>query len=253
MNNERFKVDRLLLASVKPGQCALATMTKFPREGLVKTRLVPPLTHSEAAALSICLLQDTAASMVQVAARVSADLIAVYSPPGSEKEYDQLLPAGFRLLSQSSGPLGERLINATSSILSAGYASVCLISSDSPTLPTRHLESAIAALALAGDRIVLGPADDGGYYLIGLKRLHHRLFQGIDWSTDRVLCQTLDRAHEQGLEVKLLPSWYDIDDARTLNRACQELLSSNPNSGYPAPHTRHYLEQLTKAHGLLGP
>jgi rSAM/selenodomain-associated transferase 1 len=224
-------------------------MTKAPRAGEVKTRLVPPLTHSEAADLSLCLLRDTAENMAQVAARAPADVIAVYAPQGSEKEYDGMLPESFSLLSQSNGSLGDRLFNATCALLNVGYAAVCLINSDSPTLPPEHLEDAIAALGRPGDRIVLGPAEDGGYYLIGLKRGHRRVFEHIDWSTDRVLRQTLERADEAGVEVQMLPAWYDLDDAGTLARACQELLSSNQNGGYPAPLTRDCLARLIAVHG----
>jgi rSAM/selenodomain-associated transferase 1 len=187
--------------------------------------------------------------MAQVAARTLADLIAVYTPQGSEKEYDALLPEGFSLLSQSNGSLGDRLFNATCALLKAGYAAVCLINSDSPTLPPERLQNAIAALERPGDRIVLGPADDGGYYLIGLKRGHQRLFEDIDWSTERVLRQTLQRAGEAGLEVQMLPAWYDLDDAGTLARACQELLSSDQNGGYSAPRTRDCLARLIAVHG----
>jgi rSAM/selenodomain-associated transferase 1 len=229
--------------------CALATMTKAPRAGEVKTRLVPPLTHSEAAALSVCLLQDTAANMAEVAARTAAHPVAVYAPAGSEKEFDGLLPVEFSLLSQSNGSLGDRLLNATRDLLRAGYESVCLINSDSPTLPPRRLDDAIALLARPGDRIVLGPADDGGYYLIGLKHAHHRVFEDVEWSTERVLGQTIERASEINIDVELLPPWYDLDDARTLARACQELLTSNENGGYPAPRTRDYLKRLLQAHG----
>jgi rSAM/selenodomain-associated transferase 1 len=187
--------------------------------------------------------------MAQVAARAPADLIAVYAPSGSEQEYDELLPESFSLLSQSNGSLGDRLFNATGALLTAGYASVCLINSDSPTLPPQRLETAIAALGRPGDRIVLGPADDGGYYLIGLKYPHRRVFQDIEWSSERVLRQTIDRADEVGLEITILPPWYDLDDARTLARACEELLSPNDNGGYPAPNTRDCLSRLIGTHG----
>jgi rSAM/selenodomain-associated transferase 1 len=244
-------------------------MTKAPRAGEVKTRLVPPLTHSEAAELSLCLLRDTIANMTQVAARAPVDLIAVYSPSTSEKEFDGLLPDNFSLLSQSTGPLGDRLFDATCALLSAGYAAVLMIGSDSPTLPTEILLNAVEALGQPGDRIVLGPADDGGYYLIGLKRPHRCIFQGIEWSTDRVLRQTIARAEEAGIEIQILPAWYDLDDARSLSRACQELLSSNHLSSSEmsssqmsssqmssshdgecaAPHTRDCLERLISTHG----
>src|SRR5205814_900045 len=92
----------------------------------------------------------------------------------------------------------------------------------------------------------LGPSDDGGYYLIGLKHLHHRVFEQIDWSTERVFNQTLQRAREIGLATELLPTWYDVDDAGTLERLRRELAA--PSSvGYDAKHTRAYLASLTVA------
>ena len=102
--------------------------------------------------------------------------------------------------------------------------------------------------------MVLGPADDGGYYLIGLKHAHRRLFQDIAWSTPTVLASTLDRAREIGLECTQLPSWYDVDDAASLRRLCQELLSTpltstNGMQGSAAPNTRQFLRTLIEADG----
>jgi uncharacterized protein len=133
-------------------------------------------------------------------------------------------------------------------VLAAGYDAVCLIDSDSPTLPRAALEAAAAALRQRGERIVLGPADDGGYYLIGMTAAHPRLFTGIDWSTDRVLAQTMRLAREAELEVVLLQRWYDVDDGVGLLRLCEELFPSGriPGSthGYYAPHTRDFLGRL---------
>jgi len=100
--------------------------------------------------------------------------------------------------------------------------------------------------------MVLGGSDDGGYYLIGLKRLHQRLFEQIDWSTERVFGQTLERAREIGVEAELLPTWYDVDDGATLERLRRELLhaSGASSAGYDARHTRRYLESLQSAQSL---
>ena len=96
--------------------------------------------------------------------------------------------------------------------------------------------------------MVLGGSDDGGYYLIGLKRLHQRIFEHIDWSTERVFQQTLERAREIGLEAELLPTWYDVDDGATLERLRGELLTATGASfaGYDARHTRTFLESLQR-------
>jgi glycosyltransferase A (GT-A) superfamily protein (DUF2064 family) len=99
-------------------------------------------------------------------------------------------------------------------------------------------------LSKPGDRVVLGPSDDGGYYLIGLKRNHPQLFERIDWSTERVSDQTMQRARELDLEVSLLPTGYDVDDAATLRRLCGELLSEKSTDDI-APNTRRFLAALT--------
>jgi glycosyltransferase A (GT-A) superfamily protein (DUF2064 family) len=96
------------------------------------------------------------------------------------------------------------------------------------------------------EQIVIGPSDDGGYYLIGMRRPHSRLFQDIEWSTKRVLEQTIDRAHEIGFEPVMLPTFYDIDDHATLRRLCSELLEQCNGA---APATREFLEQLIARNG----
>jgi rSAM/selenodomain-associated transferase 1 len=231
-------------------------MTKAPRAGSVKTRLVPPLTHEEAAHLSVCFLRDTAESIAGVASMEAAEGVAVYTPVGAESAFDNLLEAGFSLVAQRGDGFGERLYHASEDLLTLGYQSLCLIDSDSPTLPRSLLAKAVRSLAQTGDRVVLGPSDDGGYYLIGLKHAHSRLFEDIDWSTAQVLGQTLERAAEIGLEVAMLPAWYDVDDGSSLNRLCDELFTDgkvddvqNGLAGYWAAHTRGFLERIIDAEG----
>jgi len=229
---------------------ALGLMAKAPLAGEVKTRLVPPLTPAEAAALSVCFLRDMTANVKSVTATEPASGLVVYTPAGSELAFDGVLPEGFDLLAQRGNSLGERLYNATDDLLRAGHSGVLLINSDSPTLPRSILIQAIELLARDGDRVVLGAAEDGGYYLIGLKQAHGNLFNEIAWSTPDVFPCTKQRAAEIDLPVELLPSWYDVDDAETLDRLCEELFfSSAPNGAYPAPHTRAFLEAITKSEG----
>jgi hypothetical protein len=125
---------------------------------------------------------------------------------------------------------------------------VCLIGSDSPTVPTKNFAQAVRLLQRAGDRVVLGPCEDGGYYLIGLKKPHKELFERIDWSTERVLAQTRQRAREIGLEVKLLPGGYDVDDSASLRRLCKELLSGKQSDSV-APRTRKFLRDIIAREG----
>lgn len=240
--------------ALRRGECALGMMIKAPRAGASKTRLVPPLTHEEAARLSAGFLRDTAANIADACAENSGGAVhavAVYTPAGAEGAFDGLLPPGFALLAQRGDTFGERLFHAAADLLRLGYESCCLIDSDSPTLPRALLTAAVRELSRPGDRLVLGPSDDGGYYLIGMKHAHPRLFEEIAWSTSDVLAQTVERAREINLDVGLLPAWYDVDDAPTLRRLCAELFDAPGDAAcdmnlapYPAPHTRAELARL---------
>ena len=239
-----FRVlDPTLSFQVRRGLCALTVMTKAPQAGQVKTRLVPPLTPDEAAELNKCFLRDTAAAMSSVIANNEACGIAAYTPLGVEAAYADILPADFTLLPQRGVSFGERLYFAAEDLLRCGFDAVCLIDSDSPTLPARNFSEAIRILKMQGDRIVLGPCDDGGYYLIGLKKPYRELFEQIDWSTERVLEQTRARAREIGLEVELLAHGYDVDDAASLRRLCNEVMRDNVRTDI-APHTRRFVREL---------
>ena len=231
-------------APIRPGLCALAVMTKAPQAGQVKTRLIPPLTPSEAAELNKCFLRDTTAAISGVTIHNDATGIAVYTPSGTESTYVDILPGDFSLLPQRGVGFGERLCSAAEDLFRCGFDSVCLIDSDSPTVPAENFAQAVKLLRRLGDRIVLGPCDDGGYYLIGIKKPHQEIFERIDWSTERVLAQTKQRARELGLEVKLLPAGYDVDDEANLRRLRRELLARNAPA-HIAPKTREFLRKLT--------
>ena len=233
------------------GCSALALMTKAPRAGQVKTRLVPPLTSEEAAQLNRCFLQDTGAAIsvccsnliARNGSRPSAHGVAVYTPVGSESDYTDILPADFSLLPQRGENFGERLYFAAEDLFNCGFESVCLIDSDSPTVPAENFARAVELLSLPGDRIVLGPCDDGGYYLIGLKQLHREVFEKIDWSTGRVFEQTRQRATQIGVGVHELPRGFDVDDHATLHRLCVELFGKNTRDNV-APQTLEFLREL---------
>lgn len=229
-------------------------MAKTPQAGAVKTRLVPPLDAEEAALLNTCFLQDVTGCIATLTSKSVHGYVA-YTPLGQEFAFDGLLPAGFRLLPQRGANLGERLLHATEDFLAAGYEGVCLVNSDSPTLPGELLRRAIDALTSAGDRMVLGKAVDGGYYLIGLKKAHCRLFEDIAWSSAAVFDQTMERARELGLDVRLLPAWYDVDDLESLRWLYEELFAGNRRHNcenlvaHHAPHTRNYLSMLIEKRG----
>jgi hypothetical protein len=126
---------------------------------------------------------------------------------------------------------------------------VCLIDSDSPTVPTAVLAEAVAELERKGDRVVVGPSHDGGYYLIGLKRAHAEVFANINWSTASVFAETVGAAKAESLETVVLPLWYDVDDSESLEILRRELLRDTPPPfavvpGYAAGCTRDFLRDL---------
>ena len=251
MNSVHRVLDPAAPGQVPPGLCALGVMTKVPKAGRVKTRLSPPLSPEEAAALNVCFLRDTTAAIQVTASAGGARGVGVYTPKGEESAYADILPPQFDLVPQRGDLFGERLTLATEELLRAGFSAVCLIDSDSPTVPQAAYARAVQLLSEPGDRIVLGPSDDGGYYLIGMKRPHNRVFEDIDWSTERVAEQTIARAGEINVPLELLPTWYDVDDRSTLRRLCNELLGSSDTSqsGYEAPATKDFLASIIAREG----
>lgn len=150
--------------------------------------------------------------------------------------FRRMVPANFELLAQRGQHLGERLPNALGHYLAQpAVARAVIMNSDGPTLPVAYLVEAFAALATAD--VVLGPGRDGGYYLIGMSRLHRGLFADVTWSTDRVKNETLANARQHGLSVHVLPEWYDVDFGEDL----RHLLAEGPQA---APQTYAYVGVL---------
>ena len=160
--------------------------------------------------------------------------VIVYLPPTEEIYFATLAP-DFELVLQEGADLGARLDNALTHYLRRGYERAVIMDSDSPTLPAAHLTAAFAALDEAD--VVLGPCDDGGYYLIGLKRPTPQLLREVRMSTPTVTTDTLALAAAAGLQVKLLPVWYDIDNVTDLSRLTTELVGATDGL---ARHTRAF-------------
>lgn len=204
----------------------MAVMAKAPREGAVKTRLTPPLAPAAAAALSESFLADVTERVREAARTVPIAPFLAYAPAGAEARFAGLvrpdtglvLADGETIIEAGICGIGRSLFQATKSLLRSGFSGACMVSADAPSLPVEVLCEAASALAEDGDRMVLGPAEDGGYYLIGLKTAHRRIFQDIRWSSETVARETEARAREIGLPSVLLPFWYDVDDAATLGR-----------------------------------
>jgi rSAM/selenodomain-associated transferase 1 len=221
---------------------AVGIFCKTPSPGASKTRLSPPLTPEECAALSACFIRDLAATIAEVAADGDVVPYAIYTPAGSEAALRTLLPPAFRPMLQAEGDFTARVITATRELL-ANHDGAILVNSDSPTLPASILRDAVRATRLGG--LVLSPALDGGYTLIGVSALHERLYWGIPWSTPEVYAATLARAEEIGMPVTNVPGWYDVDDAASLALLRDELagkpLGFTQIKGASATATRAFL------------
>jgi len=234
--------------------CGIAVMAKASTPGRAKTRLVPPLTYDEAAALNTAFLQDVIDNML-LAARHAAPHAGIagyagYGPPGSEEFFRRNFPQSIELIEAWLPNFGDCLHHTICEIFGRGHAAAVVLNADSPTLPTALLNETAELLARPGDRAVLGPSSDGGYYLLGLKAAHRRMFEDIAWSTEHVAEQTLERARQIDLDVHLLPVWYDVDDIETLRRLRAELCRGEAVSGVidaPRPHhARHTASLLNR-------
>jgi hypothetical protein len=212
----------------------LAIMAKAPRVGAVKTRLCPPLRPPEAAELARCFLLD---AVDRVAAVAGVRPVVAYAPVEARGDFERIAP-GFALIAQRGEDLGARQARLVSEVLDLGHEAVLVIGTDSPTLPRECLDEAVSLIMAPNVDLVLGPTDDGGYYLIGLRTPCPALFDGIPWSTSAVLSRTLDRAQRLGLRVACLPAWFDVDTKADLERLAAELAGS---PGRLPRHTREFL------------
>ena len=222
---------------------ALVIFAKAPIEGQVKTRLCPPLTPAQAAELARCFLIDT---VERACSLPDIQVYLAFTPADSESIFRALLPFPVEYIPQRGDSLGERELNVFLDLQQQGARSIVLIGSDIPTLPLTHIQEAFTFLKDSYCDAVFGPTDDGGYCLVGMREPHRPLFEHIAWSTATVLRDTLTQAHHHQLTVKLLPTWYDVDDKSDLHRLAAEL--SQPHEASVAPRTRALLSRL----GLCG-
>lgn len=239
----------------RTGGCKIGVMTKAPIPGRAKTRLTPLLTPEEAAALSAAFLRDVTENVRLAARQAPIQGCIAYAPAGAEALFDGHLAEGTGLVLADGSPLlpprvqgfGRCLLHAMRAMLQDGSRAACVLNSDSPTLPTSLLVQAATLLLEKPDRIVLGPAEDGGYYLLGMTEPHAHLFEDIAWSTDSVAEATRARARALGLEVAELAPWYDVDNRDALLRLIEEI--AVPATGaalapYAAPATAACLGRI---------
>lgn len=213
---------------------AVAVMAKVPGAAVVKSRLHTVLTPEEATALYRCFLLDRLDGLATVS---DIERVVAFTPAERGDEMRALVPAGYRCVPQQGGDLGRRLSGLLAGLIAQGHAAAIAMDSDSPTLPMAYVAAAAACLSEGRADVVIGPADDGGYYLIGVTAPQPRLFEDVPWSTSSVLPTTLARARELRLRCHLLPSWFDVDTEGDLRRLRDQM---EADGGGP-PRTRAFL------------
>ena len=219
---------------------SLVIFARSPVPGAVKTRLQSRYTPDQAAAIYRAFIKDT----VDAARKANVDgRFVACDPPGAEAELSDLAGPGWVLFPQVCADLGERMYRAARHCFDLGAGRVVIVGTDVPSLPPRRIDGAFNLLA--EHEIVLGPSVDGGYYLVGLSTPIREIFRDIDWSTEHVLAQTLERARALRLTVGILPSWYDVDTPEQLDHLVEDARTRlRAGCADPIPHTRACLSTL---------
>jgi rSAM/selenodomain-associated transferase 1 len=198
---------------------ALVVLTKVPEPGESKTRLVPPLSATEAAELARALLIDQLNNLSNFTA---ARLFIAFAPPEAGAFFAAFTAGDFTCFPQQGRTLGERMRNVFQQLFTDGFNNVVLIGADLPVIPLAFFRQAYEWLERGKVDVVLGPSQDGGYYLAGMSRLVPDMFEGITWSREDVLARTLEKLERLKWKYELLPLRYDIDTADDLERLSQE-------------------------------
>jgi rSAM/selenodomain-associated transferase 1 len=217
-------------------QRVLGLFAKWPCPGAVKTRLGGPPDWG--AAVARAFLLDALDRLAAVPAR----RVVAFAPPEAGPAFAEVVRGRFELVPQSGGDLGQRLRGFFAQELAAGAGAVVVVGTDSPTMPVEHVESAFCALESGGANVVLGPAQDGGYYLVGCGAELPPLFEGIAWSSATVLADSVARLGAPAWRLALLPPWYDVDtpeDWEMLRGHVAALRRAGMDPG--APHTEALL------------
>ena len=184
-----------------------------------KTRLFESLKIVPDPALLRALLLDTIARVERVP---GVDRTLAYMPASARREKQSLISESWTCFEQRGCDLGERMSAAFEDLHALGYEEIVLIGSDLPNVPPTVISCALEMIKRRAAGVVLGPASDGGYYLVALRRPARGLFEQIAWGSASVLAQTITRAGTLGLPVGLIEDWYDVDDAASLHRAVKE-------------------------------
>ena len=211
-------------------------VAKAPQPGVSKTRLCPPLTPDQASHLAAAFLRDTLSNVTL--AGLSPRIVC--RGMTDQQELRRLVGPLTHVSIQSGAGLGDALEGAFREGVADGFAAVAVLGADSPTLPVLVIREAFAALTNGAD-VALGPAEDGGYYLLAARGVHPSLFYDMPWSTSGVASETLRRCRALGLRTHVLPAWYDVDDAASVAILRMDLRRLPVST---APNTRAALEAL---------
>ena len=227
--------------SKKQEKWLLVVVAKAPVPGEVKTRLVPHFSPAEAADLFQCFLQDRIREMGKLK---GIDLAIAFTPAEARETFARITSNGFKLFAQKGEDLGQRLNHVFIENLARDYDAVSIIDSDTPDLPGFIVEQSFRILMSGKVDAVYGPCDDGGYYLVGMRRPHPELFADIPWSTEAVLDITLKKAARLGIKTKLLPGWNDLDTFEDLIDYYAKHMNQSSQVGWAGEKTFNYLSQI---------
>ncbi|UCE75120.1 MAG: TIGR04282 family arsenosugar biosynthesis glycosyltransferase [Methanomassiliicoccales archaeon] len=220
---------------------AIVVMAREPQPNKVKTRLTPPLNPQTASKIYRGFLLDR---IKQISGISDAHHFIAYTPSSAVQFFRNITPDSFTLLAQEGKDLGERLSNISYVLFEKGYEKVIIMDSDSPNLPTNHIFTALKNLDNAD--LVLGPCEDGGYYLVGLSLHVPEIFKDIPWSTSEVMKTTIRRAESAGKTISFLEKWYDVDTKEDLLRLKNDLdkQPKSPNDMYFCKNTYEIMSEF---------
>ncbi len=220
---------------------ALIVFAKVPMAGRVKTRLTPELDEQEAAELYEAFLLDA----LDAYSALDADM-RLYVAGGAAQLGALQVPQKVAIFQQSGDGLGERMARAFAETFAGGYERVTIIGTDHPTLPPAFIDYAFRSLS-SPKSITIGPADDGGYYLLAMNDFMPQVFRGMSYSHPGVFEETLMRIADLGADLVVLPPWYDVDRPAQLRRLRAELAENETL----APRTKHHIDLLARRHAWL--
>ncbi|MCD9186007.1 MAG: TIGR04282 family arsenosugar biosynthesis glycosyltransferase [Pyrinomonadaceae bacterium] len=219
---------------------ATIIMAKVPRAGNVKTRLQPFLSAEQCVLLSEAFLEDA----INKAKGISEKLIIAFSPADERAYFDKFGDENLILTEQKGSDLGERMCNAFQFALSQNSDSAVMIGTDSPTFPADYIEQAFEFLELETDA-VLGKTADGGFYLIGLRKLNKEIFENVAWSSGKTFEQTYRNIMKSDLHLREVPSWFDVDEKDDLLKLDEQFIFSR-NAVRRAPKTFETLNRILR-------